>query len=215
MGRVNSHIASGGTSKWDALQYIKTGFALQTQDIQGTEFVLDVPKRVQDLNTQLFAASISLPTSVTTITIKKTEDEANYPITKIGGWFYGNMVTTTLNLEIDTSSVTSVASWFCGYYSKLTHIIGDWDFSGLTSDINQNVFGSYVETLTIKSGTLSRNCNLSGCNNLTDTSLASIIDGLADLTGGTGQTLTLHATPKARLTNEQIATITAKNWTLA
>ena len=46
-------------------------------------------------------------------------------------------------------------------------------------------------------------------------SIQSIVDGLADLTGGTSQTLTLHADVKAKLTEEQISQITSKNWTLA
>ena len=48
----------------------------------------------------------------------------------------------------------------------------------------------------------------------TDTT-QSIIDGLADLTGGETQTLTFHATVGGKLTDEQKAIITAKNWTLA
>lgn len=51
-------------------------------------------------------------------------------------------------------------------------------------------------------------------NLLSDLSIQSIIDGLADLTGGTAKTLTLHATVGAKLTDEQKATVTAKNWTL-
>ena len=49
---------------------------------------------------------------------------------------------------------------------------------------------------------------------LTDVSVQSIIDHLADLTGQTAQTLTFHATVGGTLTAEQKATITAKNWTL-
>ena len=49
---------------------------------------------------------------------------------------------------------------------------------------------------------------------LTTESVQSIIDGLADLTGSSAQTLTLHATVGAKLTDEQKATITAKNWAL-
>ena len=52
------------------------------------------------------------------------------------------------------------------------------------------------------------------CLNLSTDTIQSIIDGLADLTGGTAQTLTLHANVGAKLTDEQKATITAKNWTL-
>ena len=50
---------------------------------------------------------------------------------------------------------------------------------------------------------------------LSNASIQSIIDGLADLTGTTSQTLTLHADVKAKLTETQISTITSKNWTLA
>ena len=44
----------------------------------------------------------------------------------------------------------------------------------------------------------------------------AILDNcLVDLTGQTSQTLKFHADVKAKLTEEQITTITGKNWTLA
>lgn len=45
-------------------------------------------------------------------------------------------------------------------------------------------------------------------------SVQSIVDGLADMTGGTSYKLTLHDDVKAKLTEEQLATIAAKNWTM-
>ena len=45
-------------------------------------------------------------------------------------------------------------------------------------------------------------------------SIQSIVDGLADMTGGTSYKLALHADVKAKLTEEQLATIAAKNWTM-
>lgn len=56
--------------------------------------------------------------------------------------------------------------------------------------------------------------SFANCSNLSTETIQSIIDGLADLTGGTAQTLTLHATVGSKLTDEQKATITAKNWEL-
>ena len=50
--------------------------------------------------------------------------------------------------------------------------------------------------------------------NLTPETIQSIIDGMADLTGATAQTLTFHKDVGAKLTDAQKATITAKNWTL-
>lgn len=49
---------------------------------------------------------------------------------------------------------------------------------------------------------------------LSDASIQSVIDGLMDMTGQTAQTITFHAAVGAKLTEEQKATITAKNWTL-
>lgn len=64
-------------------------------------------------------------------------------------------------------------------------------------------------------GTAKVNMDFRYLSKLDDESIQSIIDGLADLTGGATQTLTLHEDIKAKLTEEQIATITGKNWTLA
>ena len=49
---------------------------------------------------------------------------------------------------------------------------------------------------------------------LTDESIQSVIDALKDLTGETALTVTFCAGVGAKLTDEQKATITAKNWTL-
>lgn len=55
---------------------------------------------------------------------------------------------------------------------------------------------------------------LGWCSSLTRDSLLVIINGLADLTGKTGKTLTLDSSAKARLTADDIAIATAKNWTI-
>lgn len=64
-------------------------------------------------------------------------------------------------------------------------------------------------------GSILSSINFSWSTQLTDESVQSIIDGLADLTGGTAQTLTLSTDVKANLTEDQISAITGKNWTLA
>lgn len=47
---------------------------------------------------------------------------------------------------------------------------------------------------------------------LDDTSIQSIIDGLADLTGATQQALTVHKTVRDKMTETQKRTIASKNW---
>lgn len=64
-------------------------------------------------------------------------------------------------------------------------------------------------------GTIYQTISFAASSNLSSASVQSIIDWLADLTGGTAKTLTLHADVGANLTDEQKATVSAKNWTLA
>lgn len=64
-------------------------------------------------------------------------------------------------------------------------------------------------------GTITNNFSVQWSPLLSDASVQNIIDCLADLTGQASQTITFHTDVKAKLTEEQIATITSKNWTLA
>lgn len=70
-----------------------------------------------------------------------------------------------------------------------------------------------VQELTIE-GTIGKDISLGASNLLTDASVQSVIDALKDLTGATAQTLTFHKDVGNKLTEEQKAAITAKNWTL-
>ena len=65
-----------------------------------------------------------------------------------------------------------------------------------------------------KANSIKGDLNISQSPLLSAESVQSIVDGLADMTGGTSYKLTLHADVKAKLTEEQLATIAAKNWTM-
>lgn len=62
---------------------------------------------------------------------------------------------------------------------------------------------------------LSVSLDLQSSTLLTVESLMNVINNLKDLTGGTAQTLTLGTTNLAKLTDEQKAVATNKNWVLA
>lgn len=62
---------------------------------------------------------------------------------------------------------------------------------------------------------LSAPTQITTSNKIDRASLRALINGLKDLTGQTAKTLTLSATLKAKLTEEDIAIATAKNWTIA
>lgn len=89
----------------------------------------------------------------------------------------------------------------------LLHLEGVTDFS--------NCFGNcaYLESVTI-GGSIDKNIAFAQSDLLTTASVQSIIDHLKDLTGQTAQTIQFHTDVLLRLTEEQIATILAKNWTI-
>ena len=59
------------------------------------------------------------------------------------------------------------------------------------------------------------NFNISFYNTFTREALVEIIGNLRDMTGSTAKTLTMGATNMAKLTTDDIAVATAKNWTIA
>lgn len=145
------------------------------------------------------------------------------------------------HISIIGGSIVKAYSMFNGNWqaAKITHITLDTDFSkctdfryfmmnngypqivdGLplncsssTTDITIN-HASQLHYIRFVPLSIPKNISFSGCSSLSADSIQSIIDGLADLTGTTAQTMTLHTTVGAKLTEAQKENIAAKNWTL-
>ena len=136
---------------------------------------------------------------------------------------------------LDTSGATNLNFAFNGIRSTtlptincagLTTVVGVFNSEYLRSidcvvlkeDGSQNMAEMFktlkaLENITFQ-GTIGNSITFSASSKLTNASVQSIIDHLADLTSKTAQTLTLHATVGAQMTEAQKATCTAKNWTL-
>lgn len=71
-----------------------------------------------------------------------------------------------------------------------------------------------LENITFE-GIIGKSISFADSPLLTTASVQSIIDCLKDLTGQAAQTLTLHQEVKAKLTEEQLEAIAAKNWSVA
>ena len=112
------------------------------------------------------------------------------------------------------ATITSIGYAF--YYSqKLKSIYGALDISRCSSANGTFDQCTLLEDIEFAPNTTKVSISFSRSPLLTDKSIQSIIDGLADLTGSTAKTLTLHASVGANLTDAQKAVISAKNWTLA
>ena len=124
--------------------------------------------------------------------------------------FYLNSKIREVNINITNITNFNGAFYYCGHLKDVTlrNINSECSFLNAfyicSSLVNFNMTGTIGKSISFVNSAL-----------LSDASIQSIIDGLADLTGSTAQTLTFHADVKAKLTESQISQITSKNWTLA
>ena len=98
---------------------------------------------------------------------------------------------------------------------NLVEIIGAFDLSNCTNFNGIFRKCSSLKDVSFVKETIKLTISFSESPLLSDATIQSIIEGLADLTGLETQTLTLHADVKAKLTEDQLTAITSKNWTLA
>lgn len=101
--------------------------------------------------------------------------------------------------NFDTSAVTDISDMFLRCYSLIS-IIGTHTLEEVQAGTVKALRGLKVSI------------SFSDSPNLERASILALFYGLADLTGQTANTVTLHATAKARLTAEDIKIATDKNW---
>ena len=121
-------------------------------------------------------------------------------VTLMGSMFDSGTNLTALDLSsFDTSAVTNMGFMFYDC-SNLTTIIGTHTLEEVQAGTIKALKGTKVSL------------NLSYSPLLERASILALFYGLADLTGNTKETISLHATAKARHTAEDIKIATDKNW---
>ena len=142
----------------------------------------------------------------------------------LSGYVNGNVrfVNTFQNTKahvIDLSNlectIETLNSTFMYTGDNLQTILGELDLSSCTNVNSAFGYAYKLKNITFKANTIKISISFVHCHSLSNASIQSIIDGLADLTGGTAQTVEFHADVKAKLTDEQKTQITSKNWILA
>lgn len=114
-------------------------------------------------------------------------------------FFFCNKLTTLDLSSFNTSAVTNMSGVFSNC-TQLTSIIGTHTLEEVQAGTVKALRGLKVSISFYDSPNLER------------ASILALFYGLADLTGQTANTVTLHATAKARLTAEDIKIATDKNW---
>ena len=110
--------------------------------------------------------------------------------------------------------ITNADNMFCDC-EKLVEIDADLDLTDGASVNRMFNMCVALEKVRFVTGAIKKSISFVYSNKLTLDSLQSIVDGLADLTGATAQTLTLAGASGPKLTDAQKTAISAKNWTLA
>lgn len=125
-------------------------------------------------------------------------------------------VNTPFGLRLSTAQ-----SMFSGCTSLSSLDVSGWDVGGCTN--MTSMFYNCIYLSTLLGGSQDKPSALRGAkvalyvgnSPLDKASLLAIINGLADLTGKTQQILTVGGSNKAKLTADEIATATNKNWKIA
>lgn len=203
-------IVTGTSDDLDLFRYVRfVDFSVDLREI--TEDITLHLERAPSLS-GLFALSRTINAPKITIYIGDS-------CVDISRAFAGNGQTEGLKtIEIigDTSKITTFNRTFY-WRIALEEIICELDFSS-ASDVNSMfAYSSTLKEVRFKPNTLSLSISFAQCSSLSTESVDSIIDGLADLTGGTAQTLTVYPNIKVMIEHdpERLAKVTGKNWNLA
>ena len=161
---------------------------------------IDIPQGITNIGSQSFnqcrdLASVTIPNSVTNI--------GSYAFCNCNGL-------TSIVIPHGVKSIQTNS--FYGCYSAVNlvlpntiTIVASTAFIGCTGFVD----------VTLEDGFNANGLDLSVSTLYSADTLVAMINALADRTGQTAYTLTLGSTNLAKLTNEQIAIATQKNWTLA
>ena len=196
-----------GRDIWNYVRSISGAFQYNTFPT-GTNFVLNIPNLSLSANEGNLNYIFRSATGLESITLKCTTRGV---ATHAHGAFSRCSDLKFLDLsEFNTTFGTSTDVFYS--CTKLEEIRGEIE----NTTTNWTLwFESCVKLREVrfKANSIKGNFTISKSPLLSAESVQSIVDGLADMTGGTSYKLTLHADVKAKLTEEQLATIAAKNWT--
>jgi len=124
--------------------------------------------------------------------------------------FHSNSQITRIPVLVDVSTSSNMSQAFYGC-SALTQL--RLKVSEDTPFASNTFQACYALTDLSLEGTVGQSLDLSDCSQLSETTLANIVDNLATVSVAT--TLTLHAAAKKKLTDSQKAIIEEKGWSLA
>ena len=172
------------------------------EQFNGTPFkkILDATKSAYYLFDEYKGTSVNY--------LIKYDDTSN--VTNMDRMFINcsNLITVPL---LDTSNVTDMSSMFYNCRSLTT--IPALDTSNVTD--MSSMFSGCSNLTKISMLNIGTDLNISSCTKMEREALLEVLGNLKDLTSSTSKKLTLGRTLLAKLTDDDKAIATNKNWTLA
>ena len=206
--------AAGGGSGEDYLQYAKAVQFNSLNDFGKAEVELNLDNATTLADLIKTASGATPNNTVEHLTINASELVKGMSSMIYQPVSVKDTVLKKLTLNVNSKNVTTFLG-MVHYCTALEEIDGmPLNLSVATNITNMFMGCSNLKEVRFVANTISKSISFASSPNLSTDTIQSIVDGLADLTDGTAQTLTLHATVGGKLTDEQKATITAKNWTL-
>lgn len=117
-----------------------------------------------------------------------------------------------LNIIGDTSKINDYTLFLCRR-NGIETINGTLDFSNCTTLDRPFLDCSALKNITVANGSIHANFDISSTSVLTNESVQSVVDGLADITGSASYTVTFNANQP--ITRAQADSISTKGWTLS
>lgn len=188
-----------------------------------------MPENISYLNNTLYFGFANAQT------IKNVSLNLNNQITNLGQCFYGCYNLKNIELKHCPSEAVDCNMMLNDCYTLETFVATPYlkpnNYSGLfnylynlkkISGIDYSLFTSTVSFASSKNlaeieniSNIGMALNLNGCNQLSHDSLINVLNALVDLTGTDSKTLTLGTTNLNKLSEDEKAIATNKNWTLA
>ena len=163
-------------------------------------------KSVPAFNTAKLTNSLGMVRECTSLASFKGIDISK--VINCNGMFYG--VTSLEEVEIDTSGATVGNYLF--YNCESLRTVKTLDFSNITSLSGQFYQCVSLESVVFTPGSIKVSLSMAQSSKLNAASVASLFEGLADLTDSETQTLTLHK--DVNITQAQADGAVAKNWNI-
>lgn len=188
--------------------------AIEAKGVACGDVLSEYPKKIADIKTDGIDMSTGIKFAYSSFTTEQFEALNTYnwgKLTTTAQMFVACSRLTKVPL-LDTSNSTSFSYMFNECVNLVT--VHQLDVTKVTT-ASRAMYN--CRNLTNLGGffNLSVDLDLSQSTLLTVESLMNVINNLKDLTGDSAQTLTLGATNLAKLTDEQKAVATNKNWVLA